>query len=59
MRRLGLLGLLLAALALAHALLWVWSQGWLGGNPGSTQREPARLAAQQHPERWQLHCSAT
>jgi len=54
LRRLGLLGLLLVALLLAHALLWVWGQGWLGGNPGSTQREPARLAAQQHPERWQL-----
>lgn len=48
------LGLLLLALLLAHAVLWAWGQGYLGGQPGSTQREPARLAAQLHPERLQL-----
>lgn len=48
------LGLLLLALLTAHAGLWAWGQGWLGGNPGSTQREPARLAAQLNPERWVL-----
>lgn len=53
-RGLGGLGVLLLALLAAHALLWAWGQGWLGGNPGSAQREPARLAAQQNPQRWQL-----
>lgn len=48
------LALLLLALLLAHALLWGWGQGHFGGQPGSTQREPARLAAQLHPERLQL-----
>ncbi len=48
------LGVLLLALLLAHGILWAWGQGWLGGNPGSAQREPARLDAQQHPERWRL-----
>lgn len=48
------LGVVLLALLLAHAALWAWGRGWLGGNPGSTQREPARLAAQLHPERWAL-----
>jgi hypothetical protein len=48
------LGVVLLALLLAHGGLWLWGQGWLGGNPGSAQREPARLAAQQHAERFQL-----
>jgi hypothetical protein len=48
------LGVLLLALLAAHALLWAWGQGYLGGNPGSAQREPAWLAAQQNPQRWQL-----
>lgn len=54
MKRWVPLGVLVLALVLANALLWAWGQGWLGGNPGSRQREPARLAAQIHPERWQL-----
>lgn len=54
MRRWGPLGVLLLALLLGNALMWVWGQGWLGGNPGSRQREPARLAAQSHPERFHL-----
>ena len=35
------MGVLLLALALANALLLGWGQGFFGGNPGSTQREPA------------------
>lgn len=46
--------LCLILLLLANALLWSWGQGWLGGNPGSTQREPERLKSQQHPERLKL-----
>lgn len=48
------LGVVLLALLGLHGLLWAWGQGWLGGNPGSAQREPARLEQQLHPERWQL-----
>jgi|GEM_PF-5275205 len=48
------MGVLLLALALANALLLGWGQGFFGGNPGSTQREPARIAAQHHRERFQL-----
>ncbi len=48
------LGVVLLALLALHGLLWAWGQGFLGGNPGSAQREPARLEQQQHPERWQL-----
>lgn len=48
------LGVLLLALLGLHGLLWAWGQGYLGGNPGSAQREPARLEQQQHAERWQL-----
>jgi hypothetical protein len=44
---------LLVVLLGLNALLWAWSQGWLGGNPGSAQREPERLAAQVAAERWQ------
>ncbi|MBB5202964.1 hypothetical protein HNQ51_000257 [Inhella inkyongensis] len=45
---------LLALLLAANALLFAWGQGWLGGNPGSEQREPERLAAQQRPEQMKL-----
>jgi hypothetical protein len=48
------LTVLLSALVAANGLLFAWGQGWLGGQPGSTQREPARLAAQVSPERLQL-----
>lgn len=51
--RYPLLSVLLLALVGANALLWAWGRGWLGGNPGSAQREPQRLQAQAHPERWQ------
>ncbi len=50
----SLLTVLLSALLAANALLFAWGQGWLGGQPGSIQREPARLAAQHNPERLQL-----
>jgi len=48
------LTVLLSALVAANGLLFAWGQGWLGGQPGSTQREPARLAAQVNPERLKL-----
>lgn len=44
--RFWVLSLLLAA----NVLLWAWGQGWLGGSPGSAQREPARLDLQLRPE---------
>jgi hypothetical protein len=44
---------LLVVLLGVNALVWAWGRGWLGGNPGSTQREPDRLAAQVAAERWQ------
>ncbi len=44
--RFWLLSLLLAA----NLLLLAWGQGWLGGSPGSAQREPARLDLQLRPE---------
>jgi hypothetical protein len=50
----SLLTVLLSALVAANGLLFAWGQGWLGGQPGSTQREPARLAAQVKPERLEL-----
>jgi hypothetical protein len=50
----SLLTVLLSALVAANALLFAWGQGWLGGQPGSKQREPGRLAAQHNPERLQL-----
>jgi hypothetical protein len=42
---------ILVVLLAANALMWAWGRGWLGGSPGSTQREPERLAQQQSPER--------
>lgn len=48
------LGIALLVLLALHGLLWAWGQGVLGGNPGSTQREPGRLDLQQQPERFQL-----
>lgn len=49
-----LLTVTLIALLGANGLLFAYGRGWLGGNPGSAQREPQRLAAQQHAERFQL-----
>lgn len=42
---------ILVVLLAANALMWAWGRGWLGGSPGSAQREPERLAQQQAPER--------
>jgi len=44
--RIWLLSILLAA----NLLLLAWGQGWLGGSPGSAQREPARLDLQLQPD---------
>lgn len=44
---------LLVVLLMANALMWAWGRGWLGGTPGSEQREPERLALQVEPERLQ------
>jgi len=44
---------LVLLLALANAVFFAWSQGWLGSTLGSAQdgqREPQRLAQQVHPE---------
>lgn len=49
-----LLTVTVLALASANALLLAYGQGWLGGNPGSAQREPQRLAAQLQPERLEI-----
>lgn len=40
----------LALLLLANLALAAWGQGWLGGNPGSAQREPGRVDLQLRPE---------
>ena len=45
---------LLAVLLLANALYFGWARGWFAPTwapPGSSEREPARLAAQVAPER--------
>jgi hypothetical protein len=45
---------LVAALVLANVLFFAWARGWLEPvwpAPHSGEREPARLAAQLHPER--------
>ncbi len=44
---------LLVVLLMANALMWAWGRGWLGGSPGSEQREPERLALQVEPDRLQ------
>lgn len=41
---------LVGLLLLANVAFLAWSQGWLGGAPQHSQREPARLAAQVRPE---------
>jgi hypothetical protein len=43
----------LVVLVVANALMWAWGRGWLGGTPGSAQREPERLTQQLAPERLQ------
>lgn len=49
-----LLTVALLALLAVNGLLFAYGQGWLGGNPGSAQREPQRLAAQQNTDRFTL-----
>ena len=48
-----MLRVLLALLVLANGLLAAWGMGWLGGRPGSDQREPGRLGQQIEPDKLQ------